>query len=159
MRSMNWLLNSPAARGTALLTLGLLAYEPPPSLAASPAYDDDAAIVHALNRLAYGPRPGDVDRVRQVGLLRWIEQQLEPEHVPDPALRPRLAALKTVGLTTHELMKGYEIPPAAQLELAKQRADMENASDSEKGAARRAVLQKDGASMDGHPRQVLNALQ
>src|SRR5260370_30113850 len=35
----------------------------------------DEAILHALNRLAYGPRPGDVERVRQMGLARWIEQQ------------------------------------------------------------------------------------
>src|SRR6266446_6106679 len=35
----------------------------------------DEAILHALNRLAYGPRPGDVERVRQMGLAKWIEQQ------------------------------------------------------------------------------------
>src|SRR5579864_6242279 len=34
----------------------------------------DEAILHALNRLAYGPRPGDVERVRQMGLAKWIEQ-------------------------------------------------------------------------------------
>ena len=33
----------------------------------------DEAILHALNRLAYGPRPGDVERVRQMGLAKWIE--------------------------------------------------------------------------------------
>ena len=44
------------------------------SLAAAPA--DDAAIVHALNRLTYGPRPGDVERVKAIGLEKWIEGQL-----------------------------------------------------------------------------------
>src|SRR6266851_1956780 len=38
----------------------------------------DEAILHALNRLAYGPRPGDVERVRQMGLAKWIEQQMNP---------------------------------------------------------------------------------
>src|SRR5947207_14317420 len=37
--------------------------------------------VHALNRLAYGPRPGDVDRVAQGGVMSWIDQQLTPEHI------------------------------------------------------------------------------
>ncbi|MFI5098882.1 MAG: hypothetical protein ACHQT6_12985, partial [Candidatus Acidiferrales bacterium] len=32
----------------------------------------DEAILHALNRLAYGPRPGDIERVRQMGLAKWI---------------------------------------------------------------------------------------
>ncbi|HEX9203173.1 MAG TPA: DUF1800 family protein, partial [Vicinamibacteria bacterium] len=72
---------SPARRCTALLALALLAFEPWPSLAASGAYDE-ATIVHVLNRLAYGPRPGDVERVQRIGLMRWIEQQLEPERLP-----------------------------------------------------------------------------
>ena len=48
-----------------------------PALQAAAAADDDA-IVHALNRLTYGPRPGDVDRVRAVGLRKWIDLQLTP---------------------------------------------------------------------------------
>jgi hypothetical protein len=39
---------------------------------------DDAAIVHALNRLTYGPRPGDVERVKAIGLQKWIETELAP---------------------------------------------------------------------------------
>ena len=43
----------------------------------------DEAILHALNRLAYGPRPGDIERVRQMGLEKWIDQQLEPKSIDD----------------------------------------------------------------------------
>src|SRR5258708_20165624 len=43
----------------------------------------DEAILHALNRLAYGPRPGDIERVRQMGLAKWIEQQLNPNSIDD----------------------------------------------------------------------------
>src|SRR5260370_40642169 len=43
----------------------------------------DEAILHALNRLSYGPRPGDVERVRQLGLAKWIEQQLNPTPIDD----------------------------------------------------------------------------
>jgi uncharacterized protein (DUF1800 family) len=48
------------------------------------------AVEHALNRLAYGPRPGDVDRVRAIGLGTWIEQQLHPDKIDDSALTARL---------------------------------------------------------------------
>src|SRR5260370_16225048 len=48
----------------------------------------DEAILHALNRLAYGPRPRDIERVRQMGLAKWIEQQLNPNSVDYRALDP-----------------------------------------------------------------------
>src|SRR5260370_604950 len=41
------------------------------------------AILHALNRLSYAPRPGDAERVLQMGLAKWIEQQLNPIFVDD----------------------------------------------------------------------------
>jgi hypothetical protein len=47
--------------------------------------------VHVLNRLGYGPRPGDIDRVLKKGIDRYVEEQLDPR--PDPALDARLAAL------------------------------------------------------------------
>jgi len=43
----------------------------------------DQQILHALNRLAFGPRPGDVQKVRAMGLDSWIEQQLAPARIPD----------------------------------------------------------------------------
>src|SRR5688572_15184938 len=65
---------------------------PPPAAAAahSPIPTDRAAIEHALNRLAFGPRPGDIDRVEQAGLSTWIEAQLNPSSIEDGALAARL---------------------------------------------------------------------
>ncbi len=51
---------------------------------------DREAVEHALNRLAYGPRPGDIERVQQLGLSNWIEQQLHPDAINDSALKARL---------------------------------------------------------------------
>ncbi|HET7248901.1 MAG TPA: DUF1800 domain-containing protein [Gemmatimonadales bacterium] len=48
----------------------------------------DSAL-HALNRLAYGPRPGDVDRVAALGVMSWIDLQLRPGQVPDPDVERR----------------------------------------------------------------------
>ena len=44
---------------------------------------EDEAIMHALNRLGYGPRPGDVERIRKMGLEKWIDQQLHPDSIDD----------------------------------------------------------------------------
>src|SRR6266699_913068 len=44
---------------------------------------------HALNRLAYGPRPGEIERVARAGVLRWIDAQLAPDQIDDEALARR----------------------------------------------------------------------
>jgi uncharacterized protein (DUF1800 family) len=72
---------------------------------------EDEAILHALNRLAYGPRPGDVDRVRQTGLEEWINQQLDPDSLDDSALDRRLEKYPTLGMSSQELLE--EFPPPA----------------------------------------------
>jgi uncharacterized protein (DUF1800 family) len=65
--------------------------------AAAPAPDARAQALHVLNRLAFGPRPGDVERVADMGVQRWIDQQLHPETIPlPPDLSGRLAQLDTV---------------------------------------------------------------
>ena len=51
--------------------------------AAAPAPASDQAIVHVLNRIGFGPRPGDVEKVRAVGLQRYIDEQLHPERIAD----------------------------------------------------------------------------
>ena len=48
---------------------------------AVPKNPDDKAIAHVLNRLGFGPPPGDIDRVRKIGLERNIDQQLRPETI------------------------------------------------------------------------------
>ena len=50
---------------------------------------------HALNRLAFGARPGDLDRVLALGIDRWIEQQLHPERIDDRAVERRIARYDT----------------------------------------------------------------
>jgi len=56
----------------------------------------DEAILHALNRLAYGSRPGDLEHVRQMGLAKWIEQQLNPNSIDDKAMEARLQDYPTL---------------------------------------------------------------
>ena len=65
--------------------------------AAVPQITADQKIEQVLNRLTYGARPGDVERVRQIGLTAFIDQQLHPESLPEnPALEAKLAPLETL---------------------------------------------------------------
>src|ERR1700678_92597 len=62
--------------------------------------DSDRQIVHALNRLTFGPRPGDVEEVRRAGLTKWIELQLHPEQIAEnPVLEERLKPLESLRLS------------------------------------------------------------
>jgi uncharacterized protein (DUF1800 family) len=71
---------------------------------------EDEAILHALNRLAYGPRPGDVERIRQMGLEKWINQQLDPGSLNDSALGSRLAQYRTLKMSPTELLDAFPRP-------------------------------------------------
>jgi uncharacterized protein (DUF1800 family) len=73
---------------------------------------EDEAILHAMNRLAYGPRPGDVEQVRQLGLEKWIEQQLHPETINDADLNQRLQRYPSIAMSSKRLLE--EFPRADQ---------------------------------------------
>jgi hypothetical protein len=66
---------------------------------------------HALDRLTFGPRPDDVERVEKMGVERWIDEQLHPEKIEDSALEARLNALPAMRLSTEELIRRYPPPP------------------------------------------------
>ena len=82
----------------------------------------DEAILHAMNRLAYGPRPGDIERVRQMGLAKWIDQQLTPNSIDDRTLNARLENLPTLSMSSAQLIAEYPQPKQAAIQAAK-RAD------------------------------------
>ena len=68
----------------------------------------DPKILHVLNRLSYGIRPGDIDRVRSIGVDKYIQQQLNPKNISEPAaLSDRLAKLDTINLSPVELFQQY----------------------------------------------------
>jgi uncharacterized protein (DUF1800 family) len=80
----------------------------------------DEAILHALNRLAYGPRPGDIERVRQMGLAKWIDQQLNPSSIDDKAVQARLESFPTLRMSSAKLLAEYPQPKQAEKKAAKQ---------------------------------------
>ena len=69
---------------------------------------EDQKIVHVLNRLGFGPRPGDVEKVKAIGLAKYIDLQLHPETIDDKAVDAKLAPFASaLNLTGDELMEGY----------------------------------------------------
>src|SRR6266446_475070 len=102
----------------------------------------DEAILHALNRLAYGPRPGDLERVRQMGLAKWIEQQLNPNSMDDKTLEARLQDYPTLRISTAKLIDEYPQPKQAEKKAEKQAQAREQQNQSRSDAAA-AVVEKD----------------
>lgn len=91
----------------------------------------DAQALHVLNRLAFGPSPGDVQRVATMGVEQYIQQQLHPDSVPLPdELQRQLAALDTLQLSPTQLFQQYGPRPDAgggQLTPEARKAQRQNA--------------------------------
>src|ERR1700693_404988 len=78
--------------------------KPPAEL---PAQLESRRALHALNRLTFGPRPGEVDKVLAKGVDSWIEDQLHPESIDDAALGAHLSAYRALTLRPQELAQTF----------------------------------------------------
>src|SRR5271170_6253711 len=67
--------------------------------------------MHALNRLTFGPRPGDLQRIQAIGVKKWIEMQLNPEQIDDSLLEARLQSFPAMRLSQQNLLRAF--PSAA----------------------------------------------
>src|SRR5262245_5063288 len=93
--------------------------------------NDEATIVHVLNRIAFGPRPGDLERVRAIGLERYIDQQLHPERIQDAATIARLSGLTTLGMSSREIAEQIAMPAMeARRDKKKNAEDAKGAEDA-----------------------------
>jgi uncharacterized protein (DUF1800 family) len=119
---------------------------------AIPASPDDKAIVHVLNRIGFGPGPGDVEAVRRIGLAAHIEQQLHPERIADGSLTERLAVFTTLQLSTRELADRLYIPAL----MERQRRQREQGATGQPPAA--AAPEMAMAQAERGPRQAFAEL-
>ena len=76
-----------------------------------PPLEDREKVIHVLNRMSFGPRPGEVDKViAEGGWEKWVEQQLNPESIQDAALEDELGTkFKWLKMSLPELRKAYPI--------------------------------------------------
>ncbi len=116
-----------------------------PALAADPA----AEVLHVVNRLTYGPAPGELARVAAMGAAAFVAEQLEPERLDEPpALAEALAALPTNAMDTVALFREYgpskASSPAAGPETMRRSFDRAGVAALEAAEARllRAVMSR-----------------
>jgi len=73
---------------------------------------EEQKIVHVLNRLAFGARPGDIERIKALGLQKYIDQQLDAASINDSTLESKVERLEIFDLSTSELFAKYPNPTA-----------------------------------------------
>ncbi|HEX8091313.1 MAG TPA: DUF1800 domain-containing protein [Blastocatellia bacterium] len=78
---------------------------------------EDQKIVHLLNRIGFGPRPSDVERVKRIGIDKFIDQQLHPERLEDSAAEARLKSLDSLNMSVAEIYEKYPAPNMLAREL------------------------------------------
>jgi uncharacterized protein (DUF1800 family) len=71
----------------------------------------DDQVLHALDRLTFGPRPGDIEAVKKMGLKKWLDLQLHPERIREnPELERKLAPLESLRMTEAQAANAYPPP-------------------------------------------------
>ena len=117
---------------------------------ASPTIDDearnDASVAHVLNRAAFGPRPGDFERVKRIGIDAYLDEQLDPDGIALPDdLTQRLA-----GLDVQRLPAGTLIVAFRDEQKAVRQAQREQSQAAQGQGAQGQVgdRMKDGAAKD-----------
>ncbi len=84
---------------------------PPEYVAFSKPLPKEDQFHHALDRLTFGPRPGDLQQIQQIGLEKWVDLQLHPEKVPEnPMLMERLSALESLRMSIRDTYIHYPPP-------------------------------------------------
>src|SRR5262249_41903932 len=78
---------------------------------------EDQKIIHLLNRIGFGPRPGDVDRVKRMGVDKYIDLQLHPERIDDSAIESRLANFPSLRMSLADVQEKYPAPNVLAREL------------------------------------------
>ena len=113
----------------------------------------DQQIIHALSRLTFGPRPGDVLQVRAIGLDNWIAQQLYPERINDAATEAFIARYPTINRDQNDLLRQY-------LEQQRQRREAQrNRSDTPATAADSMAMRREMQQRNNLTRRVVTELQ
>jgi uncharacterized protein (DUF1800 family) len=99
-----------AALAVTLFATGVYAKKRPATSAA----DEQKRALHALDRLTFGPRPGDVPAVAAMGVDKWIDLQLHPDKIDDSAMQARLAPYRTLQMSTRAIVFNFPPNPVAK---------------------------------------------
>lgn len=86
----------------------------------SASLSEEQRIVHFLSRISFGPTQTEVRRVKRLGIPAYLDEQLRPASIADHALEAKLAGLKTMRLSSRELIELYPPPRVARQQAAAQ---------------------------------------
>lgn len=112
--------------------------------------------LHALNRLGFGQRPGDVEKVLQLGVDKWIDQQLHPERISDRVMDARLSSMDTLKLSNSDLLQRYYLPVLEARKEAKSEAGKDG-GEVDKEELRRKF--RESLPPEQRPQRVMEELQ
>ncbi len=70
--------------------------------------------LHAIDRLTFGPRPGDVQAVMAMGVDQWIDLELHPDKIDNSAMQARLAEYRTLAMSSHDMVLAFPPGPIAK---------------------------------------------
>jgi len=81
--------------------------KPPKNPTKQQALSDHDRALHALERLTFGPRPGDIEKVLAMGVDQWIEQQLNPTKIPNLVIDSKIGQYRTLRMQPRELAQAF----------------------------------------------------
>src|SRR5215475_7177999 len=129
---------------------------------------EEQKVAHLLDRVAFGARPGDVERVMTLGWEKYLDEQLRPERISDQVVEQRLKNIESIHLSKAELAKNYPPPQVLQqvlkergIELPGQNQNVgqvtkKDAKQSFKQLGREEERKKDDKTDDQAPARPLN---
>jgi uncharacterized protein (DUF1800 family) len=109
---------------------------------------EEQKILHVLNRLGFGARPGDVEKVKAIGLNKYIEQQLNPNSLNDSAVEAKLRNFDVLNLSNDQLFSKYPAQAALLAILAQENGMTRQQLMAERTEAREARQEKQGGKMN-----------
>jgi uncharacterized protein (DUF1800 family) len=81
---------------------------------------EEQKVAHLLDRVTFGARPGDVERVMKSGWEKYLDEQLRPERISDQVVEQKLKNIESIHMSSAELAKNYP-PPAVLRQVLKER--------------------------------------
>jgi len=102
----------------------------------------DQQIIQALNRLTFGAKPGDILKVRAIGLDKWIDQQLQPEKINDDTMNAFVRNYSALAENQSDLLKQYAEQQQQRREVKRERADTTQAMTADEIAQMRQQQQQ-----------------
>jgi uncharacterized protein (DUF1800 family) len=118
---------------------------------------EEQRISHVLNRIGFGPRPGDIERVRKIGLRQYIEQQLYPERIMDSSAEQRVSNLISLQMNLDQRLEKYPDPQQLSRQLGIRNPN-QAVNEADQAKARARLREYMSENMLRQPQQLLQEL-